>query len=314
MALLRRNPHRVCRVPDKSPKESTEKPKKGFNFMELPPEIRQMVYPHLLLGKDKIMICSVNINGVEYVKPKVSMQKNDIHLAILVCNPTIYREASEILYKANTFSMMSSFNSIPEDNWRCHQVWLDMIGPKNRSFLTNLQIQQDQPTGSRQNRTTIPRGIYEEMGFITPSVILYPIAEELLHAHRATREIIDDIYSFVESAFHVPNQGSLPVTEHNKKKLTITVDLRCRSFPRVSIQRCQVSLNLPNLKELLGQHIMGEKKVEVIWQAIVLNNCRPEALEHLMSAKGWETLLVVQSAAEDKIGYTGYKLRKEIGA
>lgn len=86
---------------------------KPFPFLDLPTEIRFMIYEKLLCAKDRrINVCNDNID-----------RRTRIYPSILCVNSLIYSEAAPVLYDRNIINIRYSYDSLwpiqPRDLFRC---------------------------------------------------------------------------------------------------------------------------------------------------------------------------------------------------
>ncbi|RJE19032.1 hypothetical protein PHISCL_08630 [Aspergillus sclerotialis] len=288
--------------PIQSPKEPSDEPKKGF--MILPPEIRIMVYKHLLKGRNRVTLLPTHYMSLDRVKLYESMAKNNIHMGIMYCNKTIYGEATEILYSANTFFFANMVWGPGDQNWRRVFAWLNRIGPKNRSHLRDLRIQQDsldgfvqREDGSRESRVVHYRAF-------TSITRPYPRYEELSLTLPAPRGIVDNISPYVRRVFEL-------FGEDDWRKLKITMDLVSCLVPGVPIFPNRMSVDLPNLVEWFRTHIMGDNGPTIIWRVAVINTCRPADFKEQLHDLGWHVLRARKGSP--RYGQTMYTMKKIVG-
>jgi hypothetical protein len=103
----------------------------GFRFLDLSPEIRNLIYKEVLVIPDGILLYhNRNSNVLALLSAHAPRW-----VALLRANRQIYREARPILYRYNTFALKQ----------RAHQYgvlscFLDCIGPENVGLLRRLAM------------------------------------------------------------------------------------------------------------------------------------------------------------------------------
>ena len=206
-----------------SPEEFIDKPKKGI--MDLSPEVRGMVYKHLLKGTGRVTLIPTHERSLGATKPCAPMARINIHTGILYSNKAINREATEFLYGENTFAFEGLSWGPGDQNWRRVFVWLNKIGPANRSHLRELQIEQESlkgferlENGSRVNRIVHYRNL-NAYAVLNP----YPVYEERSYTLPATKGAVK-ISPYVKKVFDL-------FSEDHWSKLKITMDIVSRLVP-----------------------------------------------------------------------------------
>lgn len=223
-----------------SPEEFIDKPKKGF--MDLPPEIRDMVYKDLLKGTDWVTL--IPISARSQVRTMVSrpMAENNIHTGIMYCSKTTNREATEFLYRKNTFYFSCPRGGPGDQNWRRVFAWLNKIGPANRSHLRDLRISQKSMEGFElvEDRSRVNRIVHGVSIFATQDPFRH--YEELPYTLPATQGTVNSISPYVGKTLDL-------FGEDHWSKLKITTYTVSCLVPGVPIFPCCMPVDLPNLIE-----------------------------------------------------------------
>lgn len=104
--------------------------RKGLSFLDLPPEVRSVIY-RLLLAEPTAVHIAIRKRNSLYDWAMQRLPLKDI--SILFTNRQINVEACQVLYGANAFSFYST-TALKE--------WLDQIGPHCVQFLRDVHIQR----------------------------------------------------------------------------------------------------------------------------------------------------------------------------
>lgn len=151
---------RKHRVHTQQRQSEPETPKVGF--MSHPPAFRLMIYERILESDEEILLVPHPRSKSPLINPTCLSSKlkenpptlkaincQGIHTDILCCNRDIRREAGYVLYRRNIFTVLYSCKTAydresPYGVWLRLLEWLGMIGPHNRSHLTDLRVSQEQ--------------------------------------------------------------------------------------------------------------------------------------------------------------------------
>lgn len=249
--------------------------------MLLPPELRLVVYEHLLIADRTITInphqCPLSRKKFRRTKkksryPRVA-KKMKVHLDILLCNNIIQQEAAYVLYSRNTFEIWCPNDWGPgpfkrpcqgDRIWSHLAKWLEMIGPRNRCAITDLQIGQEEEYTDA--RASLPRRALKLLG----------------------------------------NDG------HQKRTLTVhTTDYIPGVQHYLGLNPAAVlSMAFPRMLERIRRDLAKSQPLEIFWRATLDRTGIRWDLESRIASQGW---VIVDRENRDKLNIKDcilvYKLR-----
>jgi hypothetical protein len=130
----------------------------SVSFLDLPREIRNQIYYHVLFLPDPITVCSMHYeyttesrDGRHSLIESITM--DPIYpilappmLALMYCNRQVAVEATASFYNLNTFRFAG------HDTWQPMYQWLSIIGAGARAQLRNLMVEVQRPRRLTQDR------------------------------------------------------------------------------------------------------------------------------------------------------------------
>ncbi|EAA29542.1 hypothetical protein NCU05934 [Neurospora crassa OR74A] len=142
LRVTRIQPHRQC----------ANRPPRFWRFLELPAEVRNMIYSQLLT-----IPTAADVAGVWESQPRLD-------LSLLYVDKQISREAAFVLYSKNTFVFLEPCDEHRDDSPDAQDCarhrscnWLRLIGPNNALSVRNLHIR------IRAERSSRPDSYYSDL-------------------------------------------------------------------------------------------------------------------------------------------------------
>lgn len=291
------------------------------SFLSLPFEVRSTIYRRVLISpisliahstlsipglyaryyqsyRHRTPIPPTFLNVAEYLQQGRPVE--ELARALILSHPTIAVEVAEIFYSANTFRF--------HDEWIWDTVleWLVRIGPRNRTWLRNLELNMRPPQhvwqsadGTRKELPVCSHGKKCRAMQENAREKVYP-RSRLLQSHEGmdTEGVVGNISPAVEKVFELLG------TTVGGKKLTMKL-LFEKNTPGIQIGGLitgsdWMRMDLPNVmercRELYASDTAG-KCVEILWNCIT--DLRTfVGRRQLLENKGWEILNVVYACKE----------------
>lgn len=224
-------------------------------------------------------------------KATISSVQN-LALALLQCNRTVSEDASGTFYSKNTFLFEG------DHDWAPIASWLEAIGERNCSHLTNLAASVGKLPRSWQfsDGSRVPVKNFYFEGEIYPQNLHFSKSDNLVQGE------VENINPVIETIF-----STLSRCKHNStSKLLLTLNLDSGLIPGIIPQQgsdtIYFSMDLPNLMEKWRVDYTSKDNgtpMEVLWKT---RGFRDKALDkrELMKEQAWEIL------AEEEIENTRF--------
>jgi hypothetical protein len=291
-------------------------PRLQVTFMDLPTEIRALIFAQLLTKPSPIIIWSGSYEQVasdtqgphlarsylRYDREAMTSSRQDLTVSLLRVNDTIFLESARILYGSNTFAFQG------EHEWVEIISWLTGIGSNARQLLRHLNIYVDQLSMVWQNNDGSRRSLQGERA--------PPRNASLVHKTYPVLEgEVEDIPTALEAFIALLGRTTL------EAPLRVTLDLdpnripgpivlvrpldsweRVHYPPLVHFEEHGIhwgifryfSMDMPNLVEkwrvdYAGCEDRGHRRsspIDILWN-VQTENVRLEEKRVMMAEKGW---------------------------
>jgi hypothetical protein len=285
------------------------------SFLTLPRELRDSIYEYALVSPSPLIAwAGMPLSEILKVLPagmtrrkyfSHSLPVERLGPKLLLCNSTTSQEAALIFYSKNTFLFFRGFV------WDTVVGWLESIGPRNRQYLTKLNLLMERPQKVWQLRDGSRTQLVEKncLNHSPCYNIQENIRERVYPPHRLLscppdpefeEGVVDNISPAVEKAFQI--LGSDGAEAGLKLTLNLILpEMMCGLVPGLDLGEdddCSFSMDLPNVMEKCREiHTDGKgKAVEVLWKCKVFEDFFI-ANQEVLKRKGWE---IMEMANEDR--------------
>ncbi|CZR69837.1 uncharacterized protein PAC_19737 [Phialocephala subalpina] len=265
-------------------------------FFDLSRELRDYCYDLALTTPTPVIAWSgIRPENSESLKAKSDFEK-DLETAsqfktatsdvrnmtpnLLRCNSIVAHEAASIFYGKNKFVFAGDWT------WETVATWFGNIGPKNRTFVTSIELWQHQPSHAWQTASGERVKIIEfDWEPLEPP---FPRNRHLYRSPNSMSEgLVESINPAIETFFEL-------LGNERVSKLLLTISLSRKFIPGVEMNpdgeqshNGWFSMDLPNIVEKL-RTIYTAGGVDVIWKGELLREPFLEKRENIEAR--WEIL------------------------
>ncbi|KAH7128469.1 hypothetical protein B0J11DRAFT_525044 [Dendryphion nanum] len=247
----------------------------AMSFLDLPREVRDMIYEYILIDTNPILVYSVPTNADNnYEIPqnyKFRPRTSHLTLGLLRVNREIAMESASLFYYHNTFQFgdryrsASLYNPFPGgfDYWDALYSFLSCIGSRNRNRLRKIEMDISRP----QLVTKDEHGTVSS--YMRDSWWLKKVHSRDTYTRKNGPEYdgsrYDDISPAIEAVFRILGKKG------PKLRLSLILDFQIFPEDPVSPYRVGWGGEIPRHVELMRKRFTAlpdkqEERVDVLWE------------------------------------------------